>query len=39
MDMADDVIAVLDDLGIRAAHLVGASMGGFIALASTARPG
>ena len=31
MDMADDVIAVLDDLGIRSAHLVGASMGGFIA--------
>ncbi|MBI4692925.1 MAG: alpha/beta hydrolase [Gammaproteobacteria bacterium] len=30
LDMADDVIAVLDALGIPAAHLVGASMGGFI---------
>jgi pimeloyl-ACP methyl ester carboxylesterase len=30
-DLADDAIGVLDALGIRAAHIVGASMGGFIA--------
>lgn len=30
-DMADDVLAVLDDLGVEKAHLVGMSMGGFIA--------
>jgi pimeloyl-ACP methyl ester carboxylesterase len=30
-DLADDAVAVLDALGLRAAHMVGASMGGFIA--------
>jgi pimeloyl-ACP methyl ester carboxylesterase len=30
-DMAEDTIALMDGLGIRAAHLVGASMGGMIA--------
>lgn len=29
-DLADDAVAVLDALGIDAAHIVGASMGGFI---------
>src|SRR6201996_6274933 len=30
-DMAEDTVALMDALGIRAAHLVGASMGGMIA--------
>jgi pimeloyl-ACP methyl ester carboxylesterase len=30
-DLADDATGVLDGLGVRAAHIVGASMGGFIA--------
>jgi pimeloyl-ACP methyl ester carboxylesterase len=30
-DMAEDTIALIDQLGIRSAHLVGASMGGMIA--------
>lgn len=29
-DMADDVAAVLDDLGVERAHLLGASLGGFV---------
>jgi len=30
-DMADDILRVLDDLGVEAAHLVGHSMGGMMA--------
>ena len=30
-DMADDCVALLDELGVKAAHLVGASQGGMIA--------
>lgn len=36
-DMADDAAAVLDGLGIASAHVVGASMGGFIVQALTIR--
>ena len=36
-DMADDVVGLLDALGLRRAHLVGASLGGYVAQAVALR--
>ena len=39
-DLADDAVGLLDALGIRAAHIVGASMGGYVAqLVAIKHPG
>lgn len=39
-DLVDDVVAIMDDLGAPAAHLVGHSMGGFVVqLAAIRHPG
>jgi pimeloyl-ACP methyl ester carboxylesterase len=38
-ELADDVAAVLADAGVRSAHLVGAGLGGMVALETAARSG
>ena len=38
-DMAEDTVGLMDALGIKSAHLVGASMGGYAALALARRLG
>ncbi|HTO40522.1 MAG TPA: alpha/beta fold hydrolase, partial [Rhizomicrobium sp.] len=38
-DMADDVVGIMDALGIERAHIVGASMGGMIAQLVAAKHG